>query len=100
MGKKVMPVQDPREKIVGYAFHCDGCGHAHMFYTHNPGGPQWTFVNNNMEKPTFRASLLVNKDHSAPGPRCHLFVTDGKIQYLNDCTHNLKGQTIQMEDVD
>ncbi|MNR55162.1 hypothetical protein D3C85_1754830 [compost metagenome] len=31
---------------------------------------------------------------------CHSWVTDGKIQFLHDCTHALAGQTIALEDVD
>lgn len=29
---------------------------------------------------------------------CHSFVRNGTIQYLGDCTHELKGQTIPMEE--
>lgn len=29
---------------------------------------------------------------------CHSFVTDGKIQFLNDCFHSLKGQTVDLPD--
>ena len=29
---------------------------------------------------------------------CHTFVTDGRIQYLGDCTHALAGQTVDMID--
>jgi hypothetical protein len=32
-------------------------------------------------------------------PRCHLFITDGKIEYLADCTHELAGKTVEMEEV-
>lgn len=31
---------------------------------------------------------------------CHSFVTDGKIQFLSDCTHDLAGQTVDMVDID
>jgi hypothetical protein len=27
---------------------------------------------------------------------CHSFVTDGRIQFLNDCTHPLAGQTVDI----
>jgi hypothetical protein len=27
---------------------------------------------------------------------CHSFVTDGKIQFLGDCTHALAGQTVEL----
>lgn len=30
---------------------------------------------------------------------CHSFVTNGKIQFLNDCTHDLKGQTIELPEL-
>jgi hypothetical protein len=29
---------------------------------------------------------------------CHLFVTDGRIQFLGDCTHALAGQTVDLPD--
>ena len=58
-----------------------------------------------MDKPTFNPSMLVNKDLNNPDDRgngyvrhrCHSFVRDGKIQFLNDCTHELKGQTVSLE---
>ncbi|WP_019573378.1 DUF6527 family protein [Curvibacter lanceolatus] len=28
--------------------------------------------------------------------RCHSFVTDGRIQFLSDCTHELAGQTVDL----
>ena len=27
---------------------------------------------------------------------CHSFVTDGRIQFLGDCTHKLAGQTVNI----
>jgi len=50
------------------------------------------------DKPTFQPSLLINKDKQGDYPLCHTFITDGKIQFLVDCTHALAGQTIEMED--
>jgi hypothetical protein len=29
---------------------------------------------------------------------CHSFVTDGRIQFLGDCTHALAGQTVDLPD--
>jgi hypothetical protein len=29
---------------------------------------------------------------------CHSFVTDGRIQYLSDCTHAMAGQTKELAD--
>ena len=31
--------------------------------------------------------------------RCHTWITDGKAQFLDDCTHNLRGQTLDLEDI-
>lgn len=87
-----------------WLFHCPGCEHGHVYYVKPPKGdpdwiknhkPLWTW-NGSLDKPTFRASLL---NTSSNGERCHLFVTDGTIQFLSDCTHKLAGQTIVMEDV-
>lgn len=58
-----------------------------------PKGSVWTW-NGDKEKPTVRASILVRGQF-----RCHSFVTDGKIQFLGDCTHELKGQTVDLPNV-
>ena len=50
-----------------------------------------------LDKPTVSPSLLQN---FVPGIICHSFITDGKIQYLNDCTHKLAGQTIELPEFD
>lgn len=31
---------------------------------------------------------------------CHSFVRNGRIEYLGDCTHHLKGQTVDLPDMD
>ena len=77
-----------------YSFYCHGCKHEHS-YSICPDG--WQF-NGNMEVPTFTPSLL-NRDIDIDGNTksiCHLFITDGKIIYLSDCTHELAGQTIDL----
>ena len=53
--------------------------------------------NGDMERPTFTPSLLVNKNH--PEVTCHLFLTDGMIQYCGDSHHALKGQTIPLPEL-
>jgi len=69
---------------------CPACGNCH------PLDERWTF-NGDYDKPTFRASLLVNAGSVEPSrPVCHSFITDGKIQYLSDCTHKLAGQTVEL----
>lgn len=55
---------------------------------------RWTF-NGDMEKPAVSPSLLINYED---GKVCHSFIKEGKIQFLNDCTHDLAGQTVDLED--
>lgn len=77
-----------------FVFHCPGCGFDHPFHVlpaKTPKGDSWTW-NGSMDSPTFQPSLLVNKDY--PEQRCHSFVLNGMIQFLNDCHHTLKGQTV------
>ena len=84
-----------------YAFFCPGCQSLHSYSTITPNdkGAKWNF-NNNMELPTFTPSLLVRFERKA-GVECvcHLYLTDGKLQYLGDCTHDLKGKTIDLPEI-
>jgi hypothetical protein len=79
-----------------FSFHCPGCKETHAFISggDNPGRPQWQF-NGDMEKPTFAPSLLVNKGQNNV---CHSFVRDGRIEFLSDCYHELRGQTVDLPD--
>lgn len=105
----------------GIAFWCPGCDEAHQIRVGVPDRPSWTF-NGNAERPTFSPSVLVRSGHFAPHfdghcwctfykenpPEpgetpfacsvCHTFVTDGRIQFLGDCTHALAGQTVDLPD--
>lgn len=84
---------DTRPRVVAsdgaHVFHCPGCGYAHAF------DQRWTF-NGDVVKPTFTPSLLVNGSRQKMGKRCHSFVRDGKIQFLQDCDHALAGQTVDL----
>ena len=91
-----------RRTSVGYSFWCPGCAEAHSLRVGQSGGPNWSF-NDNVDAPTFRPSLLVT--WRVPPPRepddppdriCHSFITDGRIQFLGDCTHGLAGQTVPL----
>ena len=80
-----------------YAVHCPACKCGHKF------DGRWKF-NGDFERPTFTPSMLV-KPYSttrADGSivklvnQCHSFVTDGRIQYLGDCEHEMAGQTVDL----
>lgn len=85
-------------------FWCPGCKMAHGIWTSKAAanGARWSW-NGSMEKPTFEPSLLVTVDypqgHNVPPVRhvCHSFVREGMIQFLSDCTHDLKNQTVALE---
>lgn len=70
-------------------------------------GPRWTF-NGNYDRPTLSPSILARgaliPRQEPPGDWdgnavCHSFVTDGRIQFLGDCTHALAGQTVELADI-
>lgn len=104
------------------AFHCPGCGNSHVLPTAAGESPRWDW-NGDLERPTLTPSILRRAGHYsqyhqadrgcwcthnaekiARGEEpsgfscviCHSFVTDGRIQYLSDCTHALAGQTIDL----
>lgn len=65
--------------------------------------PRWTW-NGDYDRPTVSPSILNSAPRymnpetgeiTAPW-RNHVFIRDGKIQYLSDCTHALAGQTVDM----
>jgi hypothetical protein len=67
------------------AFYCPGCKCSHGLDS------RWT-ISGTEDAPTIMPSVM----HEG---RCHLFVRDGMIQYLSDCTHKLAGKTVPMEDI-
>lgn len=59
------------------------------------GTPCWTW-NGDTERPTLKPSILTRTDQGV----CHSFITDGRVQYLPDCTHELAGKTMDLLEVD
>jgi hypothetical protein len=100
-----------------YTFLCPGCNEQHEVYVDVPhhNGSRWGF-NGNVDKPTFTPSLVIMTGHYVNGQpqppncwlcneghnfcyRCHSFITDGKIQFLSDCTHSLANQTVELNEI-
>ncbi len=119
---KVFPITETSGKITCYAFKCPGCDDHHSFNVNPDRGPVWGF-NGDELRPTFTPSLMVrcgckSQFHKPgdecwctyevregkPAPyscyQCHSYVTDGKIQFLGDCTHTLAGQTVELPDIE
>lgn len=114
LSNKLRDVQSDQGR--GIAFWCPGCKEAHIVWLDRWG---W---NTNIDRPTFTPSILVRSGHFAPhwdgkncwctynredgvadvAPfkcvTCHSFVTDGVIDFLGDCTHELAGQKVEIPD--
>ncbi len=92
-----MKAYPPEESYIG--FLCPGCAHRHELPTKGPRG--WEF-NGNFDVPTLRPSILARtpRGPGRPDRICHSFVTDGKIQFLSDCTHKLAGQTVDLLEIE
>lgn len=89
-------------------FRCPGCKMNHQLNINvDSGSPVW-YWNSDKVKPTFTPSILATWKEPSDDPLlfgdpthdinkvCHSFVTDGKIQFLNDCTHGFAGMTIDL----
>jgi len=100
------------------SFQCPGCGQSHTLRTSGPDA--WQF-NGSVVSPTLQPSILFTSGHYAQGwqgpkcwctykaehpeetdafscLRCHSYITDGNIRFLDDCTHTLKGRTVEIPD--
>lgn len=104
MGKKISSYIDGNDNK-GYHFKCPGCNSVHNVFVEGKGVPVWNW-NKNVKTPTFSPSVKVEgylgKDLEG-NPLygvCHSFVKNGNIQFLNDCSHHLKGQTVEIPDWD
>lgn len=96
----------------GATFWCPGCKDMHQI------GPQWEI---DFGSNTISPSILVTSGHFVPGfkagsacwctyeredgdtsgfkcYRCHSFIRAGQIQFLDDCSHSLAGQTVALQD--
>ena len=93
------------------SFDCPACGFGHAIGVGDGAGPRWGW-NGSFEAPTLTPSVLLkgvqpitDEEHAIlmaggkvePRPLvCHSFVTDGRIQFLGDCTHSLANQTVDL----
>ena len=92
----------------GHAYHpCEPSEATHVKL--HPPGPYPTRMlpiegkhswgwNRDTEKPTITPSILTQGGNSLP--RCHSYVTDGRIQFLQDCGHELAGKTVDLLDIE
>jgi len=72
-------------------FWCIGCQEFHWF------NDSWNLTGTD-EKPTVQPSILVSMPPT--DYRCHSFITNGQIKYLDDCSHDRAGETVNMIDIE
>lgn len=83
--------QHPNDPTM-FMFWDIGLQQPNAFYIRADRGWKW---NGDYDNPTVSPSVLLTLGDLT---RSHLFITDGKIRYLSDCTHDLAGQTVDMVD--
>jgi len=87
-----------------FGFYCPGCKMDHGFTIAHPDMDhkiKWVW-NGSFDAPTVRDSIRVVYPWGDPPVQmlCHLYLDDGFIRFLDDCTHGLKGQIIPMNEVE
>ena len=93
----------------GFGHWCPGCNSGHEITVDEPNssGARWTF-DGNVKAPTFSPSINLKINTPDMGKHyqpdvastvCHYFIRAGKIQFLGDCTHALRGQTVDLPDI-
>lgn len=79
----------------GLMFWCPGCNSAHRVVTEGAGSWAW---DGNAINPTLSPSVLVHGGERGSDSVCHSFVRRGVIEFLGDCTHELRGQHVPLPD--
>lgn len=80
-----------------FTFYCPACQCNHSLFI-NSGTTRWV-ISGATNAPTVRPSLLIRyAGECGKEVVCHLFITDGKIEYLSDCNHSMGGKTVDMKD--
>lgn len=95
----------------GYGHWCPACRQGHEINTDHPNssGARWSF-DGDAARPTFSPSVNIRwgryadpnfvppPDHDPSGV-CHYTITRGMIAFAGDCTHALRGQTVDLPDI-
>lgn len=93
-------------------FLCPGCRETHVIAIGDATGQGGWVFNGDVDAPTFTPSILVTGSQKLSDAeadiimgggriekrplRCHSYITDGQIQFLDDCSHGLAGQTVAL----
>lgn len=75
-----------------YAHWCQGCHQLHLVPDYPASKAKWQF-NGDYKSPTLTPSVRT----TILDRTCHYFIKEGNIIYCEDCTHELKGQTLPLQ---
>ena len=117
---KIVIYNDVKETIV---FNCPGCNQNHELPVKGIGTVTWQW-DGNINTPTLSPSILITgtkmtekgeADYNqwyldgcksegvsafeSVDTVCHSFLRNGKLEFLSDCTHELKGQTVSLPEL-
>jgi hypothetical protein len=87
----------PTQEAGRYMFYCPGCKCSHYVWTGDGPGPRWDITEGPTGDVTVSPSIRVQHGNENGPITCHFFIRNGQIEYLGDCTHDLKGQTVPLE---
>ncbi len=79
--------------------YCRGCKMTHMLRVvpdpENSKTPKWQF-NGDVNKPSFHPSYTARYSRDGKVIVCHSWIKNGTMEYMGDCTHELRGQTVDL----
>lgn len=94
----------------GYSHWCPACEEMHAFAVDEAfkNGARWSF-DGNLDAPTFSPSMNIRTGRFADpnfvdaegdlSRVCHYFLRNGHLEFLGDCTHGMKGQTVPLPEL-
>lgn len=83
-----------------HCYWCPGCDALHCISIRphtQDNGAGWEF-SGTLECPTYSPSQLTTWERGPERKKfvCHTFIRAGRIEFLSDCTHDLKGRTLPL----
>jgi len=77
-------------------FYCPGCCDLHAIVIDGTRGWVW---NKDLDKPTVTQSVLSQWTNKTTNETrvCHLFIENGHLRFLGDCTHQYNNVVVPME---
>ncbi|MDE3212876.1 MAG: ammonia monooxygenase, partial [Bacteroidota bacterium] len=76
------------------------CQEIHLISTCGSEFKEGHRLTGSLAKPTVSPSILSYGDEKTEKPRCHSFITKGKIKYMWDCGHALAGKSVMLPPIE